>query len=377
MKGVSLLLVCLVALGGVSLLSLGVGRYPVSPPAILSWLVTGQSADANLPVVLLGIRLPRLVAAIAAGGALSLAGAAYQGLFRNPMVSPDILGVSSGSGFGAALGILFSLPVAAVQALSLAGGITAVLCAVLISRAIGRSNDSVLVLVLSGIVISSLFGALLSLLKYIADPLDKLPAITYWLMGSFADIRTGELGTAVAMVLAGAIPLLLVSWRLNVLSFAYSVSDVVLFGRSAHLGLFASPGSRDRRVAAECLDLLEIAHLAGRAFNELSGGERQMVILDEPTSNLDYGNQVRVLRKVRELAGCDIGILMATHHPDHAFMAASRVAVLSGGKLSHNGPPESTLTPETLRSLYGVEVQVFDTPQNGHASRRVCAPVVE
>jgi len=219
MKGVSLIFVCLFALAGVSVLSLGTGRYPVSPPAILSWLLTGQSADANLPVVLLNIRLPRLVAAIAAGGALSLSGAAYQGLFRNPMVSPDILGVSPGSGFGAALGILFSLPVAAVQALSLAGGITAVLAAVLVSRVIGRSSDSVLVLVLSGIVISSLFGALLSLLKYIADPLDKLPAITYWLMGSFADIRTGELGTAVAMVLAGAIPLLLVSWRLNVLSF--------------------------------------------------------------------------------------------------------------------------------------------------------------
>jgi iron complex transport system permease protein len=219
MKGVSLILVCLAALAGVSVLSLGVGRYSVSPGDILSWLVTGGSADDNLPVVLLGIRLPRLIAAIAAGGALSLSGAAYQGLFRNPMVSPDILGVSSGSGFGAALGILFSLPVAAVQAMSFAGGITAVLAAVLVSRAIGRSSDSVLVLVLSGIVISSLFGALLSLLKYIADPLDKLPAITYWLMGSFTDIRTGELGTAVAMVLAGAIPLLLVSWRLNVLSF--------------------------------------------------------------------------------------------------------------------------------------------------------------
>jgi iron complex transport system permease protein len=219
MKGVSLILVCFVALAGVSLLSLGVGRYPVSPPGILSWLVTGGSADANLPVVLLGIRLPRLVAAIAAGGALSLSGAAYQGLFRNPMVSPDILGVSSGSGFGAALGILFSMPVVAVQAMSFAGGISAVFAAVLVSRVIGRSSDSVLVLVLSGIVISSLFGALLSLLKYIADPLDKLPAITYWLMGSFADIRAGELGTAVAMVLVGAVPLMLLSWRLNLLSF--------------------------------------------------------------------------------------------------------------------------------------------------------------
>ncbi|NTW47270.1 MAG: ABC transporter ATP-binding protein, partial [Chlorobaculum sp.] len=104
--------------------------------------------------------------------------------------------------------------------------------------------------------------------------------------------------------------------------------------------------------------------------------EARFMILDEPASNLDYGNQVRVIRKIRELAGRKIGILMATHHPDHAFMAASRVAVLSGGRLSHNGTPESTLTAETLRSLYGVEVDVFETPQNGHASRRLCAPVV-
>jgi len=219
MKGVSLILLCVVVLAGLSLLSLGIGRYPVSPVAILSWLFSGECADRNLPVVLLGIRIPRLIAAVSAGGALAISGAAYQGLFRNPMVSPDILGVSSGSGFGAAMAILLSMPVATVQLMSFAGGITAVMAAVAVSRVIGRNNDSVLVLVLSGIVISSLFGALLSLLKYIADPLDKLPAITYWLMGSFADIRTAELGTAVVMVLAGTIPLLLVSWRVNVLSF--------------------------------------------------------------------------------------------------------------------------------------------------------------
>jgi iron complex transport system permease protein len=219
MRGGSLILTCAVALGVLSLLSLGVGRYPLSPVAILSWLITGGSADQNLPVVMLGIRLPRLVAAIAAGGALAISGTAYQGLFRNPMVSPDILGVSSGSGFGAALAILLSMPVALVQVMSFAGGMSAVLAAVLVSRAMRRGNDSVLVLVLSGIVISSLFGAMLSLIKYVADPLDKLPAITYWLMGSFADIRTGELGTAAGMVVAGTLPMLLVSWRLNVLSF--------------------------------------------------------------------------------------------------------------------------------------------------------------
>jgi iron complex transport system permease protein len=219
MKGASLLLFCVCVLAGFCILSLGIGRYPVSPGTIVSWMITGGSADGNVPLIMVGIRLPRLIAAIAAGGALAISGAAYQGLFRNPMVSPDILGVSSGAGFGAALAILLSMPAAVVQVMSFTGGISAVLVAVAVSKAIGRGNDSVLVLVLSGIVVSSLFGALLSMLKYVADPLDKLPAITYWLMGSLADIRMRELRTVLVMVAAGAVPLMLVSWRLNVLSF--------------------------------------------------------------------------------------------------------------------------------------------------------------
>ncbi len=219
MKGLSLIVVCLLVLAVVALFSMGTGRYPVSFRDLLSWITTGQCRDENLPIILVNIRLPRLVGAIAAGGALAMSGAAYQGMFRNPMVSPDILGVSSGAGFGAALAILFSLPVAGIQAFSFVGGITAVLIAVSISKAIGRSHDSVLVLVLSGIIISSLFGALLSMLKYVADPDDKLPAITYWLMGSFANIRMSDLMVILPLLFVGSIPLMLVSWRLNVLSF--------------------------------------------------------------------------------------------------------------------------------------------------------------
>ncbi|HWR02065.1 MAG TPA: ABC transporter ATP-binding protein [Chlorobaculum sp.] len=171
--------------------------------------------------------------------------------------------------------------------------------------------------------------------------------------------------------------------------FSYKVRDVVLFGRTAHLGMFSAPGRKDRSIAMECLEILDMAHLAERSFNELSGGERQMVviaralaqearfmILDEPASNLDYGNQVRVIRKIRELARRSIGILMATHHPDHAFMVASRVAVLSNGRLGHNGHSGEMLTPETLKSIYGVDVQVFDAPDDGFGIRKVCAPVV-
>lgn len=169
--------------------------------------------------------------------------------------------------------------------------------------------------------------------------------------------------------------------------FPYTVRDVVLFGRTVHLPLFASPCKKDRDIADSFLELLDITHLAERAFSELSGGERQMVIiaraltqearfiiLDEPTSNLDYGNQVRIIRKIGELCKQSVGILMATHTPDHAFMIASKVVVVNDGSLFCCGTPETMLTPETLKQIYGVDVQVFDTPDNGICSRKVCAP---
>lgn len=199
--------------------SLQNGRYPVSGTQLLSLLLDGRCEDPHLHTVIYNIRLPRIIAAIAVGGALSLAGAAYQGMFRNPMVSPDILGVSSGAGFGAALAILLSLPVAGVQASAFAGGILAVILAISISRSIGRHHNAILVLVLSGIIISALFSALISLAKFSADPENRLPAITFWLMGSLADIRLQELPSVLALVAAGSLPILLSGWRLNVLSF--------------------------------------------------------------------------------------------------------------------------------------------------------------
>jgi len=199
--------------------SLQNGRYPVSGTQLLSLLLDGRCEDPHLHTVIYNIRLPRIIAAIAVGGALSLAGAAYQGMFRNPMVSPDILGVSSGAGFGAALAILLSLPVAGVQASAFAGGILAVILAISISRSIGRHHNAILVLVLSGIIISALFSALISLAKFSADPENRLPAITFWLMGSLADIRLQELPAVLALVAAGSLPILLSGWRLNVLSF--------------------------------------------------------------------------------------------------------------------------------------------------------------
>ena len=142
-----------------ALVSLSLGRYPITIFEIMEFFLSRKPHDPNFPIVLMNIRLPRIIGAIAVGGALSIAGASYQGMFRNPMVSPDILGITSGAGFGASLAILLSLPVAFIQLTSFFGGIGAVLIAVTISKWIGSNHDRILVLVLSGIVISSLFGA--------------------------------------------------------------------------------------------------------------------------------------------------------------------------------------------------------------------------
>lgn len=182
------------------------------------WCVFKAPSQSGTPgVVLLQIRLPRLLACILIGSGLALAGASYQGLFNNPMVSPDILGASAGAGFGAAVGILFGYNIVAIQALSFAGGLLAVLLTWALASGLCRRGDPVLMLVLVGILIGSLFTALISLTKYIADPLNKLPVITFWLLGSFASITPKDVRLAIIPIAVGCIPLLLLRWRLNVL----------------------------------------------------------------------------------------------------------------------------------------------------------------
>ncbi len=151
------------------------------------------------------------------GGGLSLAGAAYQGLFNNPMVSPDILGASAGAGFGAALGILCGFHVVAIQGLSFAMGLLAVGLAWFIGAGLGRRGDPVLMLVLVGILVSSVFTALITLTKYLADPMNAMQAITFWLLGSFASINPKDVKLSAIPILAGCVPLFLLRWRLNIL----------------------------------------------------------------------------------------------------------------------------------------------------------------
>jgi iron complex transport system permease protein len=184
--------------------------------AIMARLV-GDAAPAPIDTVLFQIRLPRVLAALLVGAALAAAGTSYQTLFRNPLVSPDILGVSAGAGFGAVLGILLSLPAIAIQGLGFVTGLLTVGIVYTLARAL-RSQNEILVLVLAGIVVGALAGAGISLVKILADPYNQLPAITFWLLGSLSGIKLSDLQTVAPLVILGLVPLALLRWRIGVLS---------------------------------------------------------------------------------------------------------------------------------------------------------------
>lgn len=227
-SGISVFLVALVVL--VFFGSLFLGRYAIEPATVIAILFTAVN-DA-LPVslveipqtwpdvmntVILRIRLPRICAAMLVGAGLAISGASFQGLFRNPLVSPSILGVAAGAGFGAALGILLSNSTVVVQILAFIFGIISVGATYMLSR-VYKNTTTTLVLVLSGIIVGAFFTALISLAKYVADPDEELPAIVFWLMGSLADVNTNDLCWVAVTIIAGSIVLLLIRWRINILA---------------------------------------------------------------------------------------------------------------------------------------------------------------
>lgn len=207
---------------GIVLGALSLGKYPLGIGDVLAGLwgaLRGSELEPGVEQqVIFQVRLPRVAAALLVGAALAMAGATYQGMFRNPLVSPDILGVSSGAGFGAVLAIFLALPAFAIQISSFVGGLVAVAVVYSIARAVRSVHEEVLVLVLAGIIIGTLFGAGVSLLTYLADPYDQLPAITFWLLGSLAATRPEDLWAALPSLLLGLIPLVLLRWRVNLMS---------------------------------------------------------------------------------------------------------------------------------------------------------------
>ena len=560
----------LLALSAVLIVALALGKFDIRLTDVVRALAGGGTTDTDVTrTVVWNIRVPRVLAGVLVGAGLGAAGAAYQAMFRNPLVSPDILGVSAGAGFGALLAIFFGWPVVAVQGAAFAGGLVAVGVVTLVAGRV-RRHDPVLVLVLAGVAVGTLLAAATSLLKILADPYTQLPAMTYWLLGSLSATTQADVRAAAPVIAVGLLPLWLLRWRMNLLSladeeaialgvnvkrlrtalvaaatlitaaavsisgtigwvgfggtargaaagrarlpaaaadgarargrvpgggrhggphggghrdsvgradgrdrravlplaagalaeglvnvldvvdvafgyphhpvgrgvhlhleagevvallgpngsgkttllrtmlgalpplsgdvrvdgtsiaawprrrlartlayvpqahagfFPFTTLDVVLMGRTAHLPAFGVPSRRDCQVALEALDQLGAAGLAPRVFTELSGGERQLVLvaralaqeprvllMDEPAASLDFGNQLRLLDEVSALRRRGIAILMSTHHPDHARRIADRIVLLKGGSTIAEGAPASVLVPETLADLYDIDV---------------------
>lgn len=169
--------------------------------------------------------------------------------------------------------------------------------------------------------------------------------------------------------------------------FPYSVYEVVLMGRGAHVSRFAMPGKKDEEIACQALERMGISHLKNEIYTEISGGERQLVLIaralaqqasyllmDEPASNLDFGNQIRLLKEIRKLTEEGMGICFTSHYPDHAFLTEASVLALEGKKRWEKGTAEAIITKERVRAMYGLEaeIRVFKG-KNGKILRRISA----
>lgn len=222
-----ILLVMGIVVIALALLSFCVGRYSVSISDVFGVIVegvrslfSGETLEwSSTQSVIINIRLPRILAAMLVGAALAIAGASYQGVFRNPMVSSDILGASAGAGFGASIAILMGASAVVTQLAAFCCGLLAVGITYTIGNIVGRHDTTTLVLVLAGMVVQALFQAFVGCAKYVADPYSQLPEITYWLMGSLALVSYTDIALMLAPLAIGIVVLLALRWRINVLSF--------------------------------------------------------------------------------------------------------------------------------------------------------------
>jgi iron complex transport system ATP-binding protein len=176
----------------------------------------------------------------------------------------------------------------------------------------------------------------------------------------------------------------------STMAFSYESFEVVLMGRVAHLPSGGKPSAKDRAIASEVMERLGITHLIHKDFNQMSGGEKQMIlvaralvqqarilVMDEPTANLDFGNQVKILQVIRNLAEEGYAILMASHFPNHAFLACNKVALMRDGVIMAQGNPEDIVTTENLTRLYQTPVCVTEAELNYTRSvTKVCVPVM-
>lgn len=199
-----------------ALIALCLGQYTIALQDVIKVLTLQEVDLANAETVIFNIRIPRILVSLIVGSGLAAAGASFQALFSNPLATPDTLGCANGASFGAALGILLGLNALGIQISALIFGILAVVLVFVFTRY--RHANQIMMIILGGMVVSSLFSALVSLVKYVADPNDVLPVITFWLMGSFSNSTVRSLYTGVPMIILGMMILYLMRYRMNALS---------------------------------------------------------------------------------------------------------------------------------------------------------------
>jgi len=209
-------------------LALCIGRYWIEPIQVYGAFLTffGYPVESTVQSVVINIRLPRIILALLVGAGLAIAGAAFQSTFSNPLASPDIIGVSSGAAFGASIGLLLFDTILPVQILAIVFGLIAIAITFTFTKV--AHNDSILIIVLAGIIVAGFFTAMISLVKYLSDPLLKLPEITFWLMGSLVGANYNKILLSAPLLIIGIILLYLLKWRLNIL--ALSIEEIQSLG---------------------------------------------------------------------------------------------------------------------------------------------------
>ena len=171
--------------------------------------------------------------------------------------------------------------------------------------------------------------------------------------------------------------------------FPFKVFDVVLMGRTAHLSMFSSPSKKDIDIADEAINILKISYLKEKIYTEISGGERQLVliaralaqqpeilIMDEPTSNLDFGNQIRVLEQINKLSQRGIGVIMTSHFPNHAFLCSTKVAFMQRNNVFAVGTVDEVVTEDNLKEAYGINVKIISTVNSNGEQIKACIPMI-
>lgn len=306
------------------------GRYLFPPSQILDIILNGKEAAAmNIDAsVVWNLRIPRILLNILVGGGLAIADTVFQGSFRNPLVSPDILGVSSGAAFVAALGILISGINIHATVFALVFSVISVCLTYSLARL--RNEITPRSLVLSGMIISAIFSALISLTKYIADPYDKLPAITYWLMG-----------------------------------------------RSRHIGTFSIPNDKDYEIVANVLEKVGISSLASKKVTNISGGQLQLVliaralasdpqllVMDEPESYLEFKNQYTMLSMIRTtVSDTKLACIMNTHYPAHALQISDKTLMMKPRNHIF-GSTKDIVTKHNLNDYFEVQSKIITDNEN-------------